>query len=132
MTITGTGFISDGLGGAVTVTVGKDECKIVTMSQTEIKCRTIGGSEESPSFTESKILTENDGRSSAQFHRNYWTLGSNPGQVNSAEECRRMCYTDATCLAFIFQSQDPTWNGCWHIDHLGTDLTDHGQNQLEF
>jgi len=37
--------------------------------------------------------------------------------------------SDATCLAFIYQDQDETNNGCWHIDLLGNNLTDAGQDE---
>jgi hypothetical protein len=55
LTIVGTGFTSDGLGGEVSVTVGEDECEIESMTPTQIFCRTI------PFHGESEIYAGNRG-----------------------------------------------------------------------
>ena len=107
--------------------VGDDHCIVESMTETEITCRTVGGEEEAPTFAESKVITMMDQRSTSYHHRNYWTYGTGPNEVDSADECKNMCIADSTCLAFLYQDQDATWNGCWHIDFLGANLTDAGQ-----
>ena len=45
LTIDGTGFVSDGLGGKVSVEVGDMPCEIVKISETKIICKTPSNSD---------------------------------------------------------------------------------------
>lgn len=69
ITIKGTGFITDGLGGEVIVEVGTRKCQIESLTETEIKCRTLAGTEEPQTFAESRIFTEINDMSSGSHHR---------------------------------------------------------------
>ena len=119
VTIAGSGFLSDGLGGTVSVTVGDVECAVESMTETQILCRTPAGSEEPPSFMESRLalFTDTPGESSSEFHKMHWSLN----EINNAQRCKEVCAADYSCVAFIFQDQDATWNGCWIIDYHGAD-----------
>ena len=128
LTIKGTGFTTDGLGGTVNVLLGDDECAIETMTETEIKCRTLGKAEESAPPMENKVFTmipESGNAWTSKFHRNKFELGTARGQVETMEQCRELCRKDATCLAFMFYAGE-TWDGCYHIDYLGDVATDAG------
>ena len=114
LTITGTGFTEDGMGGTVEVMVGEDLCKVESMTETEIKCRTVGGPEEPPTYAATKKFTQLD-LSTSHYHRKHYDLE----KVPTYEECEDRCRVDATCEAFLFQEQDPTYKGCWIIDNMG-------------
>lgn len=114
LTITGTGFTDDGMGGTVDVTVGNDPCKVESMTETEIKCRTLGGHQEPPTYASTKKFTTID-LSCSHYHRHHYNLN----QVATYEECEDRCRVDATCEAFLFQDQHSHHNGCWIIDYLG-------------
>ena len=120
LTIKGTGFVTDGLGGTVDVTVGDDKCKIESITETEILCRTIVGEEEPATFSDSRVFVNTDGYSTSENQRKYWSLA----WVSSGDQCKTMCKDDASCWAYIFQKKDATWNGCWHIDYFGLNKTD--------
>ena len=121
LTIDGTGFISDGLGGTVSVTVGETDCMIESMTETQIKCRTVAGTEEEPTWEDNKraAMVNTDGKSTSEFQRTHFTLD----QVSTVEACIDLCVKDFTCLAYIFQNNDPNWTGCWMIDYMGANAT---------
>jgi hypothetical protein len=115
LTIKGSGFVEDGLGGVVTVKVGEDDCEVESMTETQIICRTVGGAEEPVSFS-SRTFTVFDprGLSSSDNHRNHWLATD----MKTVGECKARCVYDATCQAYIFRTVSEVSSGCWHIDDL--------------
>lgn len=80
--IKGTGFTDDGMGGTVEVKVGDDLCKVESMTETEIKCRTVGGPEEPPTYASTKKFTTID-LSTSHYQRVHYDLED----VKTYEEC---------------------------------------------
>ena len=101
VTISGSGFISDGLGGSVSVMVGDVDCTIEQMTETMIKCRTPAGTEEPPSFVEQRkaLFVDTPEMSSAEYQRFHFSLD----EVSTAARCLDICAEDYSCVAYIFQ-----------------------------
>ena len=102
LTITGTGFVSDGLGGDVSVSVGDQECDIVSLEETRITCTTRGGDVEK---------NENEWWRSRPFtiyHNNSLiidgdyiiTLRTVASSEFTLAECQNQCKIDSSCVAF--------------------------------
>ena len=70
------------MGGTVEVKVGDDLCKVESMTETEIKCRTVGGPEEPPTYVSTKKFTTLD-LSTSHYHRVHYDLED----VKTYEEC---------------------------------------------
>jgi len=109
--------LSDGLGGTVDVSVGGTACTVESISETEILCRTVPGVEEAAPFGADRTFVSTPGMSSGLNHRKFFDLT----WVPTKQMCEDMCRYDASCWAFIFNSQDPNYTGCWLIDYFGLD-----------
>ena len=103
VTIEGSGFVSDGLGGTVSVMVGDSECTVEEMTETLIKCRTPPGQEEPESFLEArkKLFTLTPEESTSVFHKFHFQLS----EISTYEKCFDTCAGDHSCVAFIFQGE---------------------------
>jgi len=121
VTITGSGFVEDGMGGSVNVKLGEDDCDIVSMSEREIICRTAAKAEEPPCFAESRVFTPFTGLGHATNGIiNKWDdAGSAYGfTVKNAAHCEDLCRIDASCIMFVFHDDN-----CYH-HNLATQSVD--------
>ena len=120
VTITGSGFLENGLGGTVSVSIGDDvECSIEQMTESEIICRTPAQAETPPSPFEVKMaqfvdlpgikLPETTKGTPDIWFRHELTA------VPTWQECKELCATDFACLGFKFKpiiEGVDGWNGC--------------------
>ena len=74
LTIKGSGFVEDGIGGVVTVQIGEDDCEVESMTETQIICRSLGGAEESPNFAARTFTKIHSRRFMTESYRNSWEL----------------------------------------------------------
>jgi len=100
LTITGSGFIEDGLGGSVTVSVGDSDCEILTMTETQITCRTTSGTQDDPVFGESRSFTSNDGFKTTNIKYSF-----SVESVPTATDCMNRCASDFACVAYQFNDR---------------------------
>ena len=79
--------------------IGAENCKVESMTETEILCRTNEGTEEPASFIE-RVFTEHteDRGISDHYKMKTWSTSI----VANSEECIRRCRIDAACLAYSF------------------------------
>lgn len=101
VTITGSGFLSDGLGGTVSVMVGDVECAVEHMTETMIKCRTPAGTEEPLSFVEQRkaLFVDTPEMSTSEYQKIHFGLD----EVRTGARCLEICATDYSCVGYIFQ-----------------------------
>ena len=118
LTIYGSGFIPDGLGGTVTVTIGETECEIQSMTESMITCKTIAQEETEKSWIQQRIesFVNTDGTSNDDGdHRRYnWGLD----KIKSAQECLELCAQDPVCRAYAYHQNEPK-SGCVLFDYHG-------------
>ena len=96
ITIDGTGFLEDGLGGAVTVAVGETDCSIKFITETQIICETVAN-------------TDTRSTSFAQTRMNKFLITTNKMPTNAAKAvlalnpdgCKAACARDHSCVAFV-------------------------------
>ena len=110
LTISGSGFIADGLGGEVSVAVGDSDCEILSMTETEITCRTTAGTQDGPMFGDDRVFTPKNGFSNSNTK---YTFSSD--QVSSTAECMDLCAKDHTCVGYVYKNG----LGCGLIDFNG-------------
>lgn len=117
ITIDGTGFITDGLGGAVTVSVGDTSCLIKSISETQIVCETMAHTDtrQTATFSESRL---------SQIVVRQGKIPSNEPKFSlalAADECQAACLRDYTCVVFISSGttcQIFDWVDAW-LDSTG-------------
>ena len=110
ITIDGTGFITDGLGGTVSVTVGEVDCMIQSITETQILCE-VPASDASTSA-----------QSFADSRKGSFLVNNGQVPVNEAKfanldytqaKCQAACERDFSCVAFVVNE-----NGCQIYDFV--------------
>ena len=107
LTIYGSGFIADGLGGTVTVTIGETNCEIQSMTESMITCKTIAQPETEKSWIQQRIesFINTDGYSNDDGDHRRYTWG--PNKIKSVQECIELCAQDPVCRAYAYHQNEP-------------------------
>ena len=121
VTVTGSGFLENGLGGQVNVKIGDSDCAIESMTETQIICRTPQNTETPPSPVDVKMASFVDSsgfklpnKGEYIHHRAKW--------VKTADWCKKLCAEDYACLGFSFRLDiDDGWDGCKLTSYMGGD-----------
>ena len=110
ITIDGTGFITDGLGGTVSVTVGEVDCMIQSITETQILCEVPASdvSTTTKSFADSR---------QGSFLVNNGQVPTNEAKFENLDyseaKCQAACERDFSCVAFVVNE-----NGCQIYDYV--------------
>ena len=106
------------------MTIGDVACKIESINESEIKCRTPEGAEEQKAYAESKTLTPFHKKVTNKFVRNKYSTE----EVGTFEECQNRCLVDATCEAFFFDEERTSEiAGCSIVDFVGNEKSGDAQ-----
>ena len=105
------------------MTIGDIACKIESINESEIKCRTPAGAEEQKTYAETKLLTPFHKKVTNKFIRNKYSTE----EVGTFEECQNRCLVDATCEAFFFEEGISEIAGCSIVDFVGNEKTGDAQ-----
>ena len=97
ITIDGTGFIADGLGGTVSVAIGDTSCLVRSMTETQIVCKTVAHADtkRTATFSETRLSQTVVEVDKVPSNEPKFSLSLTP------DDCRAACLRDYSCVGFV-------------------------------
>lgn len=123
ITIDGSGFVNDDLGGEVFVEIGGTPCILQEMTETKIICRTQATTMvENEVFGKNRIyftVVENLDYKGLDISADGWKIE----RADSPEACYTMCRYSASCVLYWFSSGQ-----CFHFDYYNSVIWETSSN----